>query len=163
MMDDIILRDFQPWNCNCNSAMRIQEGKCIFNSKYRIKYVIYKAICLICKRKYIRNTQQHLKTRINQHINNIVKLKNKNIISDSFTQYFIKHFKHDNKIKASDVRNLLDIKVIRKLKPVDVVKTFGSLECKLYIKERIKIIKLKLFCCSLHKYINRNMEIYRAC
>ena len=89
-------------------------------------------------------------------------MKNKNIISDSFAQHFTKYFKHNNKTKVADVRNLLEVKVIRKLKPVDIVKIFGSLECKLCIEERVEIVKVKMFYCSSHKYINRNIEIYRA-
>ena len=78
--------------------------------------------------KYIGNTQQFLKTHIQQYIYNIIQLHNNDIKTDSFTAHFTKHLKYENKptIKLKDVKLLLDISIIKKMDSITVSKRFSK-------------------------------------
>jgi len=89
------------------------------------------------KIKYTENTQNFLKTRTNAYLNNIVKLKNRNIRSDLFTLYLVKHFKNCSTIKAKDIRDKIKVKILKYLNSIDIRKKFGILDCQLYLEEKI--------------------------
>ena len=50
--------------------------------------VVYKATCKKSKKFYIANTQQKLKTRLDQHFGDVCTLANKKMTSDSFARHF---------------------------------------------------------------------------
>lgn len=70
-------KDFGDLECNCNTAPKI-DGECIYNSKCRSYIFMYKATCKDCNTFYIRNTQHHLKKRMNQHLSEVRSTINKN-------------------------------------------------------------------------------------
>ena len=54
--------------CNCpagHCVMKGAEGKC------RQRNVVYSITCKFCDRVYIGNTSNHLKTRVNNHLQNV--------------------------------------------------------------------------------------------
>ena len=102
-----------------------------------------------------------MKERTNQHLNDVVKLKNRGIHSDSFANHLVKFFKKKEIIRAKDVRDVINVKILKELDPIRVSKKFGSHECQLCMQERIEIAKAKLFRPS--QYMNKNIEIFRAC
>jgi hypothetical protein len=58
----VISKDFQNLPCNCRNKQTCPyEGKCCH------LIVVYQATCLKTKKRYIRNTQQHVKTRMQGH------------------------------------------------------------------------------------------------
>ena len=161
IMKEWMSRDFKQRICNCNVANKDADGKCVFNGKCRTSCVIYELQCKISKKKCIGQTQQHLKDRTNQHLNDAVQLKNRGIHSDSFANHFVNFFKKKEVIRAKDVRNIIEIRILKELNPISASNKFGSHECQLCMQERIHIAKAKLFKPSFH--INKNMEIFGAC
>jgi hypothetical protein len=81
LMDGIESRDFMDRPCNCNRASKI-DGKCAYNGECRKMCVVYKATCRVCDESYIGQTQQKLKDRMGQHLNDVKKLITKDIKSD---------------------------------------------------------------------------------
>ena len=128
------------------------------NGQCRTSCVICEIQCKISKKKHIGQTQQHSKERTNQHLNDAVKLKNRGIHSDSFSNHFVKFFKKKKVIRAKDARDIINIRTMWELDQIRVSKKFGSHECQLCMDERILIAKAKLFKPSL--YLNKNMEIF---
>jgi predicted GIY-YIG superfamily endonuclease len=59
--------------------------------------VVYKATCKICDDSYIGQTQQKLKDRMGQHLNDVKKLITKGIKLDSFVSHFTHHCKKEVK------------------------------------------------------------------
>ena len=73
----------------------------------------------------------------------------------------VKYFKNKDVIRAKDVRNAIDVKILRELDPINISKKFGTNECQLCMSERILIAKAKLF--NPSNYMNKHMEIFGAC
>ena len=161
VMKNWMSRDFKQRDCNCNVANEDAKGKCMFNGQCRMTCVIYELQCKISKKKHIGQTQQNLKERTNQHFNDVVKLNNRGIHSDSFANHCAKFFKKNDVVRAKDVRNMIEIKILRELDPTNVSKKFGTNECQLCMQERMCIAKAKLFKPSTH--VNKNMETFGAC
>ena len=58
-------------------------------------------------------------------MNNIIKLYNDKVKSNSFAVYFTKHLKHlISPIKAKDMKLLLDANIIKKLDHIAIFKCF---------------------------------------
>ena len=66
-----------------------------------------------------------------------------------------------NVIRAKDIWNAIEVKILRELNLISASKQFGSNECQLCIQERTHIAKAELFKLSLHT--NRNIEIFGPC
>ena len=86
-------------------------------------------------------------------------LENKNLVSDLFPYYFTRCFKQKEIIKEASSRNLFEIKSISRLNPIEVIRTSSTLEYKLHMDERVKIVKVKIFYCSFCKCISKNSKI----
>ena len=82
------------------------------NGKCRETCVIYEVKCKLCRKACIGNVQNFRKQRIQGHINDIVKLKNQNIYSDAFTNYFADHLPSKS-LSAKDVKPLLKVRTIK--------------------------------------------------
>ena len=131
--------------------------------------MVYKVECKECGMHYIGNTQQKLKNRIGQLLNDTENLMNKGKTSDSFAGHFASHFEEKNKRKTKtiaikDVREMVKVSVLWGGKPISCNKSFGKLNCYLCMHERINILesirkdnKTKMRTC-----INNNSEIYAA-
>ena len=61
-------------------------------------------------------------------MNNSVKLKNRNIRSDSFTLCMVKHFKNHSTIKAKVIRDKIIVKIQKDLNFIDTRKKFRILD-----------------------------------
>ena len=108
--------------------------------------------------KYLGSTQQFLKARTAGHFSDVVKLKNRDIASDTFTADLTKHFKnYDRKITTEDVRKLVDVRIVSELNHIDANKKFGTLDCPLCNEEKIHIAYAKLR--KLPEYMNKNLEV----
>ena len=148
--------DFATLPCNCP-----KNTKCIYGGKCRTSIVVYKAICEKTGKAYIGNTQQFVKKRMQQHVQDVRRL----VISDKSSDSFAAHFANlvPSNIKNKAIKDLLEFKVeiIWKGNPMSCVKTFGTRMCKLCAKERMAIVKM----CKLSptKIINKCNEVYGAC
>ena len=162
---NIISKDMKDHLCNCSRPNKLNDGSCLCKSRCRETCVIYQVEYTIYKKKYIGNTQNFLKKYIQQHINDVIKLYNKNTLSNSFTYHFVRYLQHIKTptIKAKDMKNLLNISIIKKLNPILVSNRFGNNDYLLYMNEWIEIMKLWLLKSKRSRLINKNTKIYRAC
>jgi len=134
---NIISLDFQnlPWNCR-NKQLCPYSGKCCN------QIVVYQATCLKTNKHYIGNTQQHVKTRMQGHVQDIKNLFINEKSSDSFTSHFAALVPKGTAKK--NVKDFVNIKVhiLWQGDPLSCLQTFGTRACKLCSKEPYAIIKL---------------------
>ena len=123
------------------------ENGCIYDGKCRLSIVVYEAKCKCCGKVYIDYTQQKLKTCVNQHFSDTRRVMNCEIQTDSFAKKFAMHCEDKiedgsmDRERTSDIRDLVEIKVLRKGNSITCNKSFGKLNCLLCINERIAILK----------------------
>jgi len=65
----LISTDFQTLPYNCRN-----KGACAYGGRCRTSIVVYQATCLKTGKKYLGNTQQFVKARMQQHVQDIKKL-----------------------------------------------------------------------------------------
>jgi len=154
--------DFADLPCNCNRSSKV-NGKCMYNGECRKSIVIYKAECAECKMCYIGNTQQKLKLRVNQHLNEVCALVNKGKTSDSFAKHFAKHHtsQRTEKLTIGEARKKVNVSILWQGNSISCNKSFGKLKCSLCMKERLKILFFQRENPNL--IINSNSEFYGAC
>jgi hypothetical protein len=159
-MDGIVSWDFMDQPCNCNRTSKI-DGKCAYNGEWRKMCVVYKATCRVCNESYIEQTQQKLKDRMGQHLDDVKKLITKGIKSDSFTSHFTNHCKKETKATSDELHKMMKVKIVWQGNAMSCMKSFGKLNCSLCMRERIQI--LHTICQEEWKIINHCNEIYGAC
>ena len=153
--------DFMDLPCNCNVRTKV-NGKCWFNGECRKSIVVYKAKCKLCEMSYIGNTQQKLKTRVNQHLTEVCALVNKRKTSDTFAKHFAAHYSTDNgKLNAGEARKMMDISIVWQGNAISCNKSFGKMNCILCMKERFIILRLTKK--DPAGIINTSNEFYGAC
>jgi hypothetical protein len=118
-------------------------------------------MCLKTNKRYIGNTQQHVKTRMQGHTQDVKNLFINGKSSDSFASHFASLIL-DGTTKEN-VKDFIDVKVdiLWQGDPLSCVKTFGTRNCKLCAKERYAIIKLTRKIPNLA--INKCNEVHGAC
>jgi hypothetical protein len=153
---DIISKDFQNLPCNCRN-----KQACPYGGNCRNPIVVYRAKCLMTNKIYLGNTQQHVKSRMQGHVQDVKRLVINDKASDSFASHFAALVPEGAEKK--EVKNHVKIKVdiIWQGDPISCVKTFGTKGCKLCAKERYAIIKLTRETPQLA--INKCNEVYGAC
>ena len=156
LLDGLGSRDFLTLPCNCR-----KKADCIYNGKCRSSIIVYQATCLITGKRYIGNTQQHLKTRMQQHTQDVKNLVKADKRSDSFAEHFASLIPKEMERKEISKAVQLKVDILWKGNPLSCVKTFGTRACKLCSKERLEI--LKLVRTEPVRAINKNNEIYGAC
>jgi hypothetical protein len=152
----IISKDFQNLPCNCRN-----KKACAYGGKCRHSIVVYQATCVQTNKRYIGNTQQHVKTRMQGHVQDVKKLFINDKKSDSFATHFASLVPEGTAKK--NVKDFVKIKVdiLWQGDPLSCVKTFGTKNCKLCSKERYSIIKLTRETPNLA--VNKCNEVYGAC
>ena len=80
-----------------------------------------------------------------------MRLKNKRILSNSFTICFIKYLNGIESMKAKDIRELINMRNINKFNSVLISKKFRLHEYQLHIEEIIEIARATLFKPSKYK------------
>jgi hypothetical protein len=152
----VISKDFQNLPCNCrNKQMCPYEGKC------HHLIVVYQATCLKTNKRYIGNTQQHVKTRMQGHTQDVKNLFINGKSSNSFALHFASLIPDGTTKK--NVKDFIKVKVniLWQGDPLSCVKTFGTRNCTLCAKERYAIIKLTRETPNLA--INKCNEVHGAC
>ena len=158
LMDGIQSLDFIERDCNCRTDTKV-NGKCLYGGNCRVSCIVYSIKCKICKKEYIGQTQQHKKERVQQHLNDI-RLKVKvNKESTSLAKHFAQHFEEPPKPK--EIREVMELNIIKKLNPISVSKSFKKMSCRLCMAERLEILKRTKF--KPQTLINSSSEIYGAC
>jgi hypothetical protein len=156
LLKGIESRDFMPEPCNCK-----KESLCRYLGKCRESIVVYQATCLSTGKAYIGNTQQHVKTRMQQHTADTKKLFTSEKKSDSFAEHFAAQIPKDTKTPDISKHINFKVEILWKGNPLSCVKTFGTRGCRLCEKERLEILRLVKQ--QPTKAINKNSEIYGAC
>ena len=160
-MDGVGSMDFADGPCNCNKKSLV-NGSCSFEGKCRAHMVVYEAKCTICDMVYIGNTQNSLKTRMSQHFQDVRKLVRLDQSSDSFADHFAQHFEPGrDDVTAGKVREICQSRVLWQGNAISCMKSFGTRECKLCMKERLTILKSMKE--NQFGTINSNRELYGPC
>ena len=158
---DIESLDYMDLPCNCNVRTKV-KGKCWFNGECRKSIVVYKAKCKLCEMFYIGNTQQKLKTRVNQHLTDVCTLVNKNKTSDTFAKHFAAHYiNKKEKLTTGKARTMMEVSIEWQGKAISCNKSFGKMNCSLCMKERLIILQLSKK--DPASIINSSNEFYGAC
>ncbi len=153
---NIISKDFQELPCNCRNKTTCQYG-----GKCRHSIVVYQTTCLQTNKRYIGNTQQHVKTRMQGHVQDIKKLFTESKSSDSFATHFASLVPQGTAKKSIKDFVKVKIDILWHGDPLSCVKTFGTRDCKLCSKERYAIIKLTRVTPNLA--INKCNKVHGAC
>ena len=78
--------DFMVRKCNCLDPSG--KKKCQYGGMCRVPIVVYKITCKMTNKIYIGNTQQNFKKRMAGHFQDVKKLMEKGILSDSYARHF---------------------------------------------------------------------------
>ena len=157
---DVESKDFQTLECNCRLG---KKKGCGHNNICRCSVVVHKVECKHTNRVHIGNTQQHFKTRMQQHFNDVKKLHNLGEKSDSYAKHFagmLANFEKEE-VTPSVQRGGIKCSILWHGNPISAVKTFGTRNCALCSRERVEILKH----CRKNpqSIINSCNEIYGAC
>jgi GIY-YIG catalytic domain len=155
---DVESLDFMQRECNCKLG---KDKGCGYNNVCRDSIVVYKIQCKNSGKIYIGNTQQPFKKRMQQHFNDVNKLHQKGIKSDSYAKHFAEQLRNFKTLSPNLQRNSITCKIIWKGNPISAVKTFGTKDCSLCNRERIEILKASRK--DPKSLINSCNEIYGAC
>jgi hypothetical protein len=90
-----------------------------------------------------------------QHLNDVKKLVTKGTKSDSFATHFAQHCKKEVKPTSDELRKMMKIKIVWQGNAISCMKSFGKLNCSLWILHTIHQEEWKI--------INHCNEIYGAC
>ena len=101
---DLVSLDYRNLPCNCRN-----KETCPYQGKCRYPIVVYKDTCLTTGKIYIGNTQQHVKKRTQQHVQDMRKLVTKGTSSDSFAAHFASLVPKGT--EGKDVKNYVKVKV----------------------------------------------------
>jgi len=177
LMAGVESEDFKDKACNCNKTSLV-DGVCVFGGGCRKCVLVYDARCKFCEvqgqvKSYLGNTQQQVKTRTNQHLQEVVKLIKTGQGADSFASHFAEHFVNDEEklkeflkveeVKATvgNVRKMVKMEVLWQGNPIKCMKSFGKRTCVLCMKERLEMLKRSKE--NPEQLINSRGEIYGAC
>ena len=159
LVEEVTSMDFKTLDCNC----RLGGGnkRCGYNNVCRKSIVVYRVRCNITDKVYIGNTQQHFKTRMQQHFSDVKRLHSKGEKSDSYAKHFAFHLQNFKDISPRLQRNNITCSVIWEGNPLSAVKSFGTASCMLCNQERLEILKQSRK--DPKMLINSCNEIYGAC
>jgi hypothetical protein len=106
--------------------------------------IIYRVTCKMTKKIYIGNMQQHFKMRMRGHFQNVKKLIEKGVPSDSYTRQFMGIWPRGATPALSPGMqwDMIQCEILWKGNPISIVKTFGKATCALCNRERMEIIKI---------------------
>ena len=156
LADGLNSLDFEDLDCNCR-----KKELCPYGGRCRRSIVVYKATCLQSGKQYIGNTQQHVKKRMQQHVQDVKSLVVHNKQSDSFASRFASLVPRGIERKEIKKHVKLKVEILWQGKPLSTVKTFGTRNCKLCAKERLAILKFTRE--QPKQAINKCNEVYGAC
>ena len=164
LTENIESQSFMDLPCNCSRRTKTAEGHCRYGGECRRSIVIYKAKA-DDGHYYIGSTQQKLKNRMKAHYADVQRLVNRGKTSDSYARFFASKFPPDSVITCNDARQVANVSILWQGNPLSTVKTFGTLNCKLCMKERLYIHKAmqKDKVNNTHLLINSSNELYGAC
>ena len=156
LADGLNSLDFEDLDCNCR-----KKELCPYGGRCRRSIVVYKATCLQSGKQYIGNTQQHVKKRMQQDVQDVKSLVVHNKQSDLFASHFASLVHRGIERKEIKKRVKLKVEILWQGKPLSTVKTLGTRNCKLCAKERLAILKFTRE--QPKQVINKCNEVYGAC
>ena len=113
----------------------------------------------MCEAIYIGNTQHTFKKIMDGHFYDLLCILKNRKKSDSFDAHFEQHF--NSTTSHTDLRKCIPFKLVKQLSTIGAMKTFTKPNYKLFMEERLTILKkLRNKCVTV---MNNNLDIYRAC
>ena len=155
-MSDVECRDCKDRSCNCSCD-------CAFGGFCRKKTVVYKLTCKHCNKYYIGSTQRSLKERFAQHNTGVRSLLTHDKATSSYSRHMAEHYSRESGAipGTEEIRNSTTIEILWQGSPFHCMKTYGRLNCKLCMAERVAILRA----CWKHptKLLNAHVMNYEAC
>ena len=93
---------------------------------------------------------------LTQHYNDVRVLVNKGVVSDSFAKKMAEQFPDRSNIAINEIRKFVNVEILCQEHPISHIKTFGSLHCSLFTKEKLKTLEV------LKKQLNIRMNSKRT-
>jgi hypothetical protein len=133
--------DFKIRDCNCRGGRGAR--KCQYGRFYRMLIVIYRVTCKMTNKTYIGNMQQRFKMRMRGHFQDVKKLMEKGVHSDSYARHFVGIWPRGAAAPSPGMQqDMIQCEILWKENPISLVKTFGKAICTLCNRERMEIIKI---------------------
>ena len=151
--------NFATLQCNCQLGPNHQG--CGYNGHCRKRVIVYETKCNITGKVYIGNTSRHFKRRMQEHFDQVKRLREKGIRSDSYAKHFAFQFRYLPTITPATQRSSITNRILWHGNPLSAVKSFGTWNCSLCNRERLEILKVSRK--SPERLINSCNEIYGAC
>jgi hypothetical protein len=124
--------------------------------------VIYRITCKMMNKIYIGNMQQHFKMGMRGHFQDVKKLMEKGVHSDSYARHFVGIWPRGAAAQSPGMqRDMIQCEILWKGNPISVVKTFGKATYALCNRKRVEIIKISRSTPVI--LINSCSEIHGAC
>ena len=144
--------------CNCSLPSKVSL-KCVYEGKFRSKYIIYEVECSTGGAIFIGNTQKTFKKMMDGHLSDLQRLLKNGQKSDSFSSHFAQHF--NNTTLRTELCKCMTFKVINQLNPIGAMKKITKPNFNLCMQEHLTI--LKMLRDKRVTVMNKNLEIYGAC
>ena len=141
----IVDADFGPRPCNCPRKFKV-DGVCAYGgSRFtcRTAGCVYKITCNVpdCRCFYIGKSQRYIKTRIQDHIGEVTKLYNKNVLlPNSDLVAHVKNQRFNTKAEVAEwCRSNISVDILWRSTTLSLVKTAGQKSCRLCATKRVLI------------------------
>ena len=139
---DVVSQDFVNRKCNCSRTCLNKKGQCTYAGKCRNKCLVYCITCNSTGKQYIGATQQNAKDRMSGHFADVKKLVCKGIRSDTYANHFSQFFNSVSNVPTpAKLRSISKFKILWQGKIISLMKSFGTHQCRLYMKERLAILR----------------------
>jgi hypothetical protein len=135
--------DFMVRKCNCIDPRG--NGQSQYGDMCRFPIVVYKITFKMTNKIYIGNTQQNFKKRMMGHFQDVKKLMEKGVHSDSYARHFADIWPRGAPLPSPSPgmqQDLIKYNVLWKGNPILVIETFSKSTCALCNRERMEIVKL---------------------
>lgn len=142
------------------TAPSLVNGKCIWNRNCNKRNIAFKITCRYCQKYYIGNTIMSFKDRKNAHVGDIRNYVVNDEQSSAFAEYFGNYMRNTfrNRLDKNFVRSIMRFEILWKGNEINCVKNFNSFNCKLYMAEKLDILKVNFR--DRSKTINKCDEIF---
>ena len=163
--------------CNCNISTLTNYRECWFEGKCRTSMVVYRLYCKLTGKSYYGKTQQYLKLRTMQHVQDVWKVIESGrkkfgpnwfgsggyAKADSFSKHFANLCRECNNYNGvrAKMKTIMEPSIVWKGDRILCMKSARTLQCKICMVERTTILKKMDEDQGL--VINDNSDIFSSC
>ena len=177
VMKDVIDFNLRDRECNCDTRTLTASKECLFEGKCRRSMVVYELYCKLSGKSYYGKTQQYLKKRTMQHIQDVLKIIQSGRTKfgpdwygsggynkpDSFSKHFAnlcRECNNYNEVRAK-MKTIMKPSILWQGPRILCMKSARTLNCKICMEERKTI--LAAMEAENTKVINDNSDIFSSC